>query len=161
MSQPLIKIVQLPPQHVAYVCSISQTPEEDSWKKLSDWAKPLGLFDNRAAHTTYGYNNPPPQNPENPQDETYGYEVCLTIDDITNPPLSIPTKTLNGGLYAVTRVKGVWNIYQGWLALDQWANKHPKYAFDEDNEPGLEENLTPFILPDEMVFDLYFPIKTR
>jgi len=75
------------------------------------------------------------------------------------PKDEVKIKEILGGLYAVTRAKGVWNIFQAWVYLNEWLSS-TEYELDEENEPGLEECITPFIHEDEMIFDLYLPIKS-
>ena len=58
----------------------------------------------------------------------------------------------------MARVKGAWNIYETWVYLNKWLTT-TDYELDEENEPGLEECLTPFVDVNEMIFDLYLPIK--
>lgn len=154
----IVKIVKLEPMRVAYTHVISNTPEEEAWAALVAWANPKGLFDHPGKHTTFGYNNPPPSNPESPREEEYGYELLINVDPNVEPTEKVKIKEIPGGLYAVTRVKGVWNIFQGWTNLNNWLAS-VEYELDEDNEPGLEECITPFVHEDEMIFDLYLPIK--
>jgi len=155
----IVKIVKLEAMRVAYTHAISKTPETDAWEALVAWAKPKGFFDNPGKHTTFGYNNPPPRNFESPRGEEYGYELLINVEPNVNPEGDIKLKDIPGGLYAVTRTKGVWNIFQAWLYLNEWLSS-TKYELDEENEPGLEECITPFVHEDEMIFDLYLPIKS-
>jgi DNA gyrase inhibitor GyrI len=158
MKDKIVKIVKLEPMRVAYTHTISKTPEEECWNKLTSWAKPKGFFDNPGKYTTFGYNNPPPSDPSSPQNAEYGYELLLTIGPEDTPEGDVKVKEIPGGLYAVARVKGVWNIFQTWVYLNEWLET-TKYELDEENEPGLEECLTPFVDVNEMLFDLYLPIK--
>jgi len=154
----IVKIVKLEPMRVAYTHVISKTPETDAWDALVAWAKPRGFFDNPGKNTIFGYNNPPPSDHESPRDEEYGYEVLINVEPDVEPEGEVQIKVIPGGLYAVTRVKGVWNIFQGWVYLDEWLSS-TEYKLDEENEPGLEECITPFVHEDEKIFDLYLPIK--
>ena len=160
MEKLLVKIVKLEPMRVAYTHVISKTPEKDAWDTLLAWAKPRGYFDNLGKHTTFGYNNPPPTNPSTPQGEEYGYELLVNIGSDVAPEGDVKAKEIPGGLYAVARAKGVWNIFQTWVSLHEWVST-TDYKIDEENEPGLEECITPFAREDEMIFDLYLPIKKK
>lgn len=71
---------------------------------------------------------------EQGQDE-YGYEICVTIgDNITINDTRIKTKTLPGGLYAVTGVrrnkeKEIGNeIMKAWQRFNSWL-KDSKYIY--------------------------------
>ncbi|MHA2245336.1 MAG: AraC family transcriptional regulator [Candidatus Hodarchaeales archaeon] len=158
MENLIIKIVKLESMHVASSHAKSKTPEEDAWAKLTAWAKPKGLFDHPGKHTTFGFNNPPPKDHELPGGQEYGYELLMNIGPEMEPEGDIKTKEIPGGLYAVARVKGVWNIYKTWVYLNEWLAT-TDYELDEENEPGLEECLTPFVDVNEMIFDLYLPVK--
>lgn len=153
----LVRYVRLPPLRVAYVCTISKTPEDDSMKKIKEWAEPKGFFDNPAKHMLFGYNNPPPS----PRKHEYGYELIMTVGPEVEPEGDIRIKEIPGGLYAVTRCKGVESIYETWLALHKWL-ENTESELDEENEPGLEEHLIPYeTCHSEYLLDLYLPIKKR
>ncbi|MFX0185082.1 MAG: GyrI-like domain-containing protein [Candidatus Hodarchaeota archaeon] len=160
MEELIVKIVKLKPMRVAYTHAISKTPEKEAWDKLLAWAKPKGYFDQPGKHTTFGYNNPPPAKHDSPRDEEYGYELLINVGPEDESEGEVRLKTIPGGLYAVARVKGVWNIFHTWVYLNDWLAAS-EYELDEANEPGFEECITPFTHEDEMIFDLYLPIKTK
>lgn len=155
MRDMLVRFVKLPPLRVAYVCTISKTPEDDSMRKIRAWAEPKGFFDDPAKHMMFGYNNPHPS----PGKDEYGYEFIVTVGPEVEPEGDIRIKEIPGGLYAVARCKGVESITETWLALWKWLG-NAEYELDEENEPGLEEHLNPQeTRHSEYLLDLYLPIK--
>ncbi len=160
MNEIIIRIVKLAPMRVAYYRAISKTPEEDAIKTIRDWGEPKGFYSNPAKHYHFGYNNPPP-NPDDPQGE-YGYECLISVDTNVEPEGVIKIKEIPGGLYAVARCQGVENIFPTWMYLfNEWIGTS-QFERDEDNEPGLEELITPLEpMPNKWIFDLYFPIREK
>jgi DNA gyrase inhibitor GyrI len=155
-SAPLVRIVNLPAMRVAYTHAISKSPEHDATTALHKWARLRKLFDDRAKHFFFGYNNPPPSVGM----ELYGYEYMVTVDSTVTPDGGVSIKQIPGGLYAVVRCKGAKNIPETWEYLIAWSQDNEEYEFDIENEPGLEEVLNP-LEPDvdDLIFDCYLPIK--
>ncbi len=157
MNELIVRYVRLPAFHVAFVCTVSKTPEEESLKKIKAWAESKGYWNNPAKHLLFGYNNPSPT----PGKDEYGYEVILTVYPDVKPEGEVEIKKIPGGLYAVTRCKGAETFFETWMALYNWI-KNTEYELDENNVPGLEEHLnrneTRF---SEYLLDLYLSIKLR
>lgn len=161
MKNLIVRIVKLEPMRVAYYRAISLTPEEDAIRILRAWGEPKGLYANPAKYYHFGYNNPPPSNPGNPQGE-YGYECLITVGPEVEPEGKVKIKEIPGGLYAVARCQGPQNIFSIWMILFSKWLRTSKYERDEDNEPGLEELITPLEpLQEKWIFDLYLPIKEK
>ena len=160
MKDIIIRIVKLESMRVAYYCAFSKTPEEDAIKTIRAWGEPKGFYSNPAKHYHFGYNNPPP-NPAEPHGE-YGYEYLINVGSDVKPEGEIKIKQIPGGLYAVARCQGVENIYPTWMYLfNEWLGTS-QFERDGDNEPGLEELITPLEpIPNKWIFDLYFPIREK
>lgn len=157
MNDLIVRYVKLPALTVACVRTISENPEEDSLMKMRAWAEPKGYWDDPVEHLLFGYNNPPPK----PEKDEYGYEVLLTVSPDVKTEDDMEIKRIPGGLYAVTRCKGVETIFEMWTSLFNWI-KNTEYELDEDNEPGLEEHLNRNEKhPSEYLLDLYLPIKRK
>ncbi|MHA2363467.1 MAG: effector binding domain-containing protein [Candidatus Hodarchaeales archaeon] len=148
------KIVQLQSMRiVSFHVTESETPENESWKKLEAWAKPKGLFDNPTKNIIYGFNNPDPTK----ESKTYGYEFWITLDEDFEVDEEITIKTFSGGLYAVMACRGVENISPTWKKLVDWI-KNSKYQFAKHQ--WLEHHIDPNITDhNKILFDLYAPIK--
>ena len=161
---PDIKVLkQIEPVRVAYYCYFGKSPESNAFIVMRDWITKSGLKLDEQKHRIFGYDNPSPSSPEQ---DVYGYEVCVTIEDefIVDDPI-VKTKILEGGLYAVTGVKRdgngdigneimkVWQRFQNWISDSkyvygghQWLEEH--LGFDEDfNHIG--------------GIDLYMPVKLK
>lgn len=161
---PEIKVLRkLEPMHVACFCYFGENPEDNAFSVMKKWIKGSGIRINGQRTRIFGYNNPSPTSEDQRE---YGYEVCVTLDADTHVDHpQIKTKTLEGGLYAVTSVKrgddgeigqeimAAWNRFSRWLSdsrytngQHQWLEEH--LGFDEDaNHVG--------------GVDLYMPISER
>lgn len=145
---PDIKVLKkLEPMKVAYYCYYGKHPENNAFAVMRDWINKNGININEQKLRIFGFNNPSPSSLE--QDE-YGYEVCITIDDdIVVDDDKVKTKILNGGRYAVIGVKPegsseigneimkAWKRFQNWLTDSkyiygghQWFEEH--LGFDEN-----------------------------
>lgn len=67
-----VMIDRLETMRSAHIHVLSETPEEDVWKKMEAWAKPRGLLEKGTR--VFGRNTYPTDNPE-PE----GYEFFLTV----------------------------------------------------------------------------------
>ncbi len=72
----VVTFERLMPMRVVSFQAISNTPENDAWNLLRDWAEPKGLFADPVAHPIYGFNNPNPQAGK----KEYGYEFWIQVD---------------------------------------------------------------------------------
>ncbi|MBE5779367.1 MAG: helix-turn-helix domain-containing protein [Clostridiales bacterium] len=114
---PDIKVIrELPPMQVACFTYYGHQPEDHAFESLKAWAAEHDLALHREGYRVFGYNHPDPENVDS--DETYGYEVCLTIpDELYNTLPDVPAdfvrgtydgvkrRVLPGGKYAVMSVK--------------------------------------------------------
>jgi len=151
MQENEIKIVKLSSMRVASVRAISSSPENDAWAKIEPWAIEKGLLDDLKKHPLFGFNNP---NPE-PGKKEYGYEFWIKVDDKIDSDDIIKVKEFIGGLYAVRSCK-LNSIGNSWLLLKKWV-ENSKYQIGEHQ--WLEKAVNPGTAEDELILDLYFPIK--
>ena len=161
MKDIIIRIVKLEPMRVAYYRAISMTPEKDAMNTLRTWGDSKGFYSNPAKHYHFGFNNPPPSNPGDPQGE-YGYECLISVGADVESEGEIKIKEITGGLYAVARCQGVENIYPTWMYLfNDWLQSS-EFEFDEDNAPSLEQLINPLEqMQNKWIFDLYLPIRDK
>jgi DNA gyrase inhibitor GyrI/AraC-like DNA-binding protein len=161
---PDIKVLKkLEPMRVAYYCYYGKNPESNAFAIIVDWLDKNGLNVNEQNLRIFGYNNPSPSFPD--QDE-YGYEVCITIEDniIVNDD-KVKEKIINGGLYAVINIKRgenddigneivkAWNRFKKWLSDSkyvygghQWLEEHLGFDDKANHIGGI---------------DLYMPIAQK
>ncbi|MHA2100713.1 MAG: AraC family transcriptional regulator [Candidatus Kariarchaeaceae archaeon] len=153
------KIVELDPMKVVSIRVISKTPEDDAWKKMKSWAEPLGLLNDLEKHPVYGFNNPNPT----PGKEEYGYEFWIKIEPDMKIDENIETKQFEGGLFAVAPSKLIEDIdsdgiLKTWKNLITWVNDNEEYEIVK-NVPCLEKARNPDVGMDELILDLYEPIR--
>ena len=151
MSELEVRIIKLEPMRMASAHAYSSTPEHDALNKLIAWAKPKGLFDDPEQHRIFGFNNPDPS----PGSPNYGYEFWISVGPEVEPEGEVEIKEFAGGLYAVTRCKGVENIGQTWKQLASWV-EDSKYRWAPHQ--WLEEHISGVDSPEGLVLDLCFPI---
>jgi DNA gyrase inhibitor GyrI len=118
-----VEITTLPGMRVASAWALSNSPEEEAWKKLDAWARPLGLFDVAGARV-FGFNNPNPS----AGSPNYGYEFLVSVAPEVEPGKDIRIGELWGGKYAVMPAivetdPGV-DIPAAWRRLDKWIAEH-------------------------------------
>ena len=160
------RIETLPPLRVA---SFHDTgvylgePEPKAFAKLEAWAKPKGLLKDSSKHKVYGFNNPDPKYDREKgdfvvnEDNPYGYEFWITIEDDFEVEDTIEVKEIPGGMYAVTSCVGVQNLGEAWKDLYQWVKNHDKYKFGK--QQCLEHNLDPSITDGtKFPFEIYISI---
>lgn len=168
---PDIKVLKkLPSMLTACYKHYGPEPERHAFGKMGEWIRK----NVKGAYRIFGFNNPDPADPES--GETYGYEVCVTIDtelyaglqDAPSYGLSesypdIRRKTLSGGMFAVVSIKrdqggdiGT-NIMRGWQRFNKWM-KLGRYVWG--GQQYLEEHLG-FTDEGEHIggVDLYMPVR--
>ncbi len=159
-----VQVVELEPMRVASVRALSKTPEKDAWKKLKAWAEPQGLLDDLIKHPVFGFNNPNPS----PGQKEYGYEFWIRMGTLFKGEGEIEAKDYEGGLFAVTTCK-LWDAIQSeffqkhgflesWKNLVDWVILSEQYELD-DSRQCLEKAHNPGAAEEELVLDLYQPIK--
>lgn len=152
MSEIEVRIVKLEPMRMLSSYGYGPEPEGIAWDKLFEFMKKKGLGKKGEHPTTYGFNNP------NPSKGTpnYGYEIWLPVDEDLQPEGDLRIVDFHGGLYAVTRFKGLFKIGEVWGQLVRWGeNSKYKLAAHQCLEHLLDGTEQ---VPEDMVFDLYLPI---
>ena len=76
--EPEVRIERLGPLRTACAHSLSETPEEDVWKRIGAWAKPKGLLEEGVGTRIFGRNTYPTDN-----HEPHGYELFITEPEKT------------------------------------------------------------------------------
>jgi len=146
-----VRIVELEPMHVASFRAISETPEHDAAKLLTQWAQGKGYLNDLEKHTIFGFNNP---NPSEGKKE-YGYEFWIKVeDDYSEEGLKL--KDVSGGRYAVTTCHHLSEIGELWMKLFNWTKEN---GYEYRQAECLEKTLNFSASDDELVLDLYEPIK--
>ncbi|MDD4113637.1 MAG: AraC family transcriptional regulator [Herbinix sp.] len=116
---PDIRVLKtLEPMKVAYYNYYGRNPEDGAFEVINEWLQDSGLNIEKDGLRIFGYNKPDVM--EQGQEE-YGYEVCVTIGDSINiRDERIKTKTLPGGLYAVTGVRRNKDTELGYEIMKAW-----------------------------------------
>jgi DNA gyrase inhibitor GyrI len=145
-----VRIVELEPTLVASAYGFGPSPEEEAWSKILAYAEREGLLEK--PHRFFGFNNPSPS----PGSPNYGYEQWITVAPDARPSGDIRIQFFSGGLYAVTRFKGLSRIGDVWQQLVLWQEDS---QYKRGYHQWLEELLVDVSLPiEEYEFNLYLPI---
>lgn len=148
-----VRIVELGPMRVASAHGYGEGPEGIANRKLMTWAGKHDLLQPSRQPRIFGFNNPDPQ----PGSPNYGYEIWMEIESDVQPEGGIQVKDFSGGLYAVTRAKGVEEIAPTWKKLVAWLESS---ANNIARHQWLEEHFFEHPDYDMPVFiDLYMPIR--
>ena len=162
-----VEIVRLPPMRVAAFHGFGAEPEHAAVTKLLAWAQGHGLLDGARTRRVFGFNNPSPS----AASPHYGYEFWLELSEAEAAALAadsgkaaggasggdVEFKSYAGGVYAVTRCRGVAAIPDAWRALVTWCEDSP-YAFGSDQ--CLEQHLGDLAGPvEELDFALYQSVQ--
>ncbi len=172
---PDIKVIrQLEPMKTACFTYFGDAPEDHAFAALRQWAHENGLRLGGEGCRVFGYNNPDPSDPAG--DETYGYEVCVTVPDRVYDRLedipdgfvrgtydSVKRRTLSGGKFAVLSVRRDatgevgGEIMKAWQRFTAWLHES-KYIWG--GAQYLEEHLG-FGPEDEHIggVDLYISVQ--
>jgi DNA gyrase inhibitor GyrI len=148
-----VRIVRLEPMNVAATLGFGESPEGAAIEQMAAYAAACGMEYGSAEHRVFGFNNPNPSEGS----PNYGYEVWMVVGPEARPAKNVEIKDFAGGLFAVTRVKGVENIFPGWQKLTAWVEAS-KYRVR--GTLCLEEQVSP---PDAtlegLTLDLYEPVE--
>jgi DNA gyrase inhibitor GyrI/DNA-binding transcriptional ArsR family regulator len=159
-----IEIKNLPPMRIASARVISKTPEQDTWKKLEQFATPLGLLTDFKNARVFGFNNPDPikGQPE------YGYEFWIQVDSSVKPVEGISIKEFPGGLYATAKCNlrdelasgfiEQHGIMEAWFLLNKWVQNS---IYEAGNHQWLERMLASPSGTVDIEMELYHPIQRK
>ena len=149
-----VRTVELEPMHVVSALGYGETPEEQAWGLVLEFAGRSSLEPWDGTHRFFGFNNPDPT----PGSPNYGYEQWITVPDGTTAPKPLEVKQFAGGRYAVLRLHGLEGIGDAWKELVAWVEEQG-YGIAASEHACLEELLTPLDQPQESwEFDLYLAI---
>ena len=152
-----VKIIKLAPMKVVSFHAMGKKigePEEQAMEKLKEWAQ--DLLKNPEKYPVYGFNNPDPS----PDKEEYGYEFWMKVD----PSMDLKgmnIKEFKGGLFAVTTTRLLVedDMIPAWKRLVEWVKKSDEYDFEKGY--CLEKHLNPLASFENIILDLYTPIKEK
>jgi len=153
MDEIEVKIVKLEPTRMLSAYGFGPEPEGIAWEKLKSFLSKNEIYSGDTFPTTYGFNNPNPSEGS----PNYGYEIWLPVNEEVYPLGDLRIVDFRGGLYAVTRFKGLGNIGNIWGQLVKW-REDSKYK--ASTHQWLEHLIAGHDQPlEEFVFDLYLPIS--
>lgn len=149
-----VQFIRLQPMRVVSFQAISESPENEAWAKLREWAEPKGYFDDLEKNPIYGFNNPDPS----PGKKEYGYEFWLVV----NPDFKsdeVEVKDVPESFNVVTRCNvedPARDITEAWKKILQWIKKHKiKFA----GRCGIEKVIVPSHSGEGFILDIYIPVK--
>jgi DNA gyrase inhibitor GyrI len=153
MNKLKVDIVRLEPMKMASFYAFGESPEGAAAQKLISWADPRGLLKENGRHRIFGFDNPSPS----PGSPNYGYEFWLALPSQVEVNDNVEVKEFSGGLYAVTRCKGLGEIGKKWTQLVAWRESS---QYKEGTSQCLEEQIGEFgnVDPGEMELDLFLSI---
>jgi len=129
-----IRLERLKTMRTTYFHALSNTPEEDAWKKAEIWANERGLLEKDSTIRIFGRNIYPTTNPE---PHGYGFFIKITPDLKVENEISI--RLIPGGFYAAARCEGLEQIGLVWSELWKWiANSKYQYIGMTKGEYGFE-----------------------
>lgn len=154
MGELAVRILDLPPLHVASALGFGLNPEELSIQALRPWLEAYGVLSEPARRRFFGFNNPSPSLGS----PNYGYEQWVTAN-LDEPGVGeVVIKTFGGGRYGVVRCR-LEQIQETWAQLAAWL-EDSRYRMGAHQ--WLEECLTPEALlrgdTGAMEMDLYIPL---
>ncbi|MCK5045797.1 MAG: effector binding domain-containing protein [Candidatus Heimdallarchaeota archaeon] len=148
-----VQFIRLQPMRVVSFQAISESPENEAWAKLREWAEPKGYFDDLDKNPIYGFNNPNPS----PGKKEYGYEFWLVV----NPDFKsdeVEVKDVPESFNVVTRCNvedPVRDITEAWKKILEWIKKHKiKFA----GRCGIEKVIVPSHSGEGFILDIYIPV---
>lgn len=162
MKELKVEIVKLAPMRVASVRVFSETPERDAWEKMRAWAEPRGFLEDLRKHPVFGFNSPDPS----PGQKGYGYEFWMRVGPDVQPEGEVEVKDVEGGLYAVTTCNLGEELeseffkkegyLESWKKIGEWVRSS---TYSVGSHQCLEKAHDPGASEEELILDLYFPIK--
>jgi AraC family transcriptional regulator len=155
-----VRIETLAPMKVAFLRYVGPYEGEalgKTWEKLMSWAGQRGLIGPRTLKIGIGYDNPHVTAPDKLR-----YDACITVEGAFRPEGEIGAQEIPGGEYAVAAHKGPYEklgesyayLYGDWL---------PKSGREPADAHGFEiyRKMPPEAGPDELVTDIYVPLRPR
>jgi DNA gyrase inhibitor GyrI len=75
-------IKELKDMKVACFTYYGKDPEHHAFETMKRWANENDVYFHDMSYRIFGYNHPDPSNVDD-SEEIYGYEVCVTISDVS------------------------------------------------------------------------------
>ncbi|GIK64859.1 MAG: hypothetical protein BroJett018_26530 [Chloroflexota bacterium] len=148
-----VRVVKLEPMRVACLTAYGDTPELTAWSALLHWARDRELLETYIPPRFFGRDVDPL--PGGRAD--HGYEVWMTVGRDLWSDHVVEVNDFKGGLYAVTHVKGVENIFPTWQRFEEWVENS---NFHFSTRPCLEEHIQFMdLMAEDFEVDLYMPIE--
>jgi DNA gyrase inhibitor GyrI len=148
-----VRIIELKSMRFASVYGFGLSPENIAMEKLISFVKPKGFLEKLGEHRIFGFNNPNPSHGS----PNYGYEFWISVSPEFEPEGEVRIQQFNGGLFAVTRCRGVETITETWNKLYSWV-QDSKYSMV--NQQCLEEHIGVFpSQSEELTLDLFLPVR--
>jgi DNA-binding transcriptional ArsR family regulator/DNA gyrase inhibitor GyrI len=151
LSELDVRLVDLEPMRVAGFRAISESPERDAFQLMYDWAHPRGVLNDLEKHPVFGFNNP---NPSEGRKE-YGYEFWVKMEDGYEEE-GVMLKDVPPARYAVVTCRSLKDIGGDWMRLLEWVKAN---GYEIGDTQCLEKTHDPMASDEELVLDLYLPIR--
>ncbi len=151
LSELEVRFIDLEPMRVASFKAVSESPEHEAFQMLYDWAHPRGLLNDLEKHPIFGFDNPRPTEGR----KEYGYEFWVKVGDGYEED-GVTLKDVPPARYAVTTCRSLKDIGRDWMRLWEWTKAK---GIEMDDAECLEKTHDPMASDEELVLDLYLPIK--
>jgi AraC family transcriptional regulator len=143
---------------VVYVQSIGKYGDKgtgESWNKIVTFAKSKRLFGMRTEFIGISHDDPDVTTPEKCR-----YDACITVTKNVEPDGEVGVKTIEGGKYAIFRLKGPYEklsdayryIYMEWLPRSNVKTRNIPCFEKYLNNPGNAK-------PAKLLTEIYVPIE--
>jgi AraC family transcriptional regulator len=153
MAEINVRIVRLEPMRVVSINGYGPNPETLAWDQMTAWMRSKGLNHDMGSLRFFGFNNPSPT----AGSPNYGYDVWVTASEDIQTDETVKVVNFAGGLYAVTHVDEVEQIFPTWQKLVAWCEHSP---YQRANHQWLEEHIG---FDADLVhhggLDLYLPVR--
>jgi len=151
LSELDVRFVDLEPMRVASFRAVSEAPEHEAFQMLHDWAHPRGFLNDLEKHPVFGFDNPRPTEGR----KEYGYEFWVKVGDGYKED-GVTLKDVPPARYAVTTCHSLKDIGRDWMRLWEWAKAN---GYEIGDAEWLEKTHDPLASDEELVLDLYLPVK--
>ena len=156
-SKMSVEVKKLPSYNVAYAANLEGYKIDKikaAWQKLTGWAGPKNLINDKTVFIGVSYDNPEITDPDKCR-----YYACITIPEEVETSDGIGKMTIDGGLHGVMRFKGhmneIENVYTEFFG--KWL---PQSGYQPTNAPFDIYYKSPEVEPKGYVeIDLCVPIK--
>ena len=161
-----VRVKKLEAMRAAFFHSLSNTPEEDAWKKAESWGNEKEILLDGSNIRIFGRNIYPTENPE-----PHGYGIYITIPTNTKIKREILVRSIPGGLYAVVKCNGLEELIGNWPKLWKWVeNSEYQYIGETKGEFGFELGFEEYLnwysslivkTTSTMIFDIMLQLREK